>query len=239
MLADVHLQMRVGQMVAVVGPNGAGKSTLLKILAGLWRPTSGRVWIGERDIHRMPAKERARQIAYIPQQWLDSIPFTVTEFVRMGGYAHNASRQSVPLSELLTQLGLGEYADQPLMRLSGGERQRAILARCLYQGSEVVLLDEPIANLDLFYQLEVLVTLQELAKRGALVVIAIHHLELAMQYCPTCLLLHEHRVRGFGATADVMNETVLQEVFRIPVKRYQDPFNQTLRLSYEWEEYRT
>ena len=231
-LEDIHLQMTSGQMVAVVGPNGVGKSTLLKILSGLWRPTSGQVrWDGQ-VIHRMSAKERARQIAYIPQYWQEAIPFTVDEFVKMGRYAHREPT-SVLLPELLFQLGLTQYADQPLMHLSGGERQRAILARCLYQGSEVILLDEPIANLDLFYQLEILSTLQTLAKSGRLIVLAIHHLELALQFCPTCLLLHDHEVAGFGATSEVMNEEMLEKVFQIPMKRYQDPFNHSLRLSYE------
>ncbi len=233
-LKEIHLQLQSSQMVAVIGPNGAGKSTLLKLLAGLWRPTSGKVlWRGQ-EVHHMGSKERARQIAFVPQQWEDSIPFTVAEFVRMGGYATRQGSAGFGLNELLKQLGLVDYAGTPLRNLSGGERQRAIIARSFYQGSEVILLDEPIANLDLFYQLEILSTLQKMAQQGTLVIIAIHHLELALQFCSTCILLHDHRVEGFGNTSEVLNEQTLEKVFHLPMKRYEDPFNHSWRLSFDY-----
>ncbi len=232
-LKGIHLQLQSGQMVAIAGPNGAGKSTLLKLLSGLWRPTDGQVLWRGKQVHQMGSKERARHIAYVPQQWEDSIPFTVSEFVRMGGYAKQDSSKIV-LTDLLRQLGLEDYANTPLRHLSGGERQRAIIARCFYQGSEMILLDEPIANLDLYYQLEILSTLQKMAQQGTLVIIAIHHLELALQFCSTCILLHHHGVEGFGDTAEVLNEPTLEKVFHLPMKRYEDPFNHTLRLSYDY-----
>lgn len=230
-LRNVNLDFEPGQMVAIVGPNGAGKSTLLKLLAGLWTPTAGTVrWQGQ-EIHAMKAKARARQIAYVPQQWPDAIPFTVAEFVTMGGYAHQTDRRK-ELPVLLRRMGLSDYQHQPLQLLSGGERQRAVLARSLYQGSDLLLLDEPIANLDLFYQLEILNTLKQLAATGKLVILAIHHLEFALQFCETSALIHQHTVFRSGVTSEVLTEQALQEVFIVPVKRFIDPFTNTPRLSY-------
>lgn len=255
----VSTRLDGGQLIGLLGPNGAGKSTLLRLATGVLTPTAGCVQIGEQDMRSFNPRDRARQIAYLPQQLPDDIPFTVREFVEMGRYAHRAvdrvpsasawrtsavrqqqadtsSTRQRPsgravVDSALQRMSLTNWADAPMRTLSGGERQRAGIARCLAQESRVLLLDEPIASLDLYYQVDILQQLRKLAEEGYLVVVAIHHLELAIRFCSRFLLLHCGRMVRHGDVSEVMTEEALAEVFRIQARTYRDPFTGTLRLS--------
>ncbi|MBX5437504.1 MAG: ABC transporter ATP-binding protein [Alicyclobacillaceae bacterium] len=238
-LRDISLAWPRGRLIGLVGPNGAGKSTLLRVAAGVWRPTAGVVTIAGMPLHRLSPRQRARHLAYMPQQLPEEAPYTVRQYVAMGRYAYgtrwtgyergNMGREAVDAA--LRRMGLEGKGDVPINRLSGGERQRAVLARCLTQGSPVLLLDEPIASLDLHYQVDVLKQLRALAAEGYLVVIAIHHLELAARYCDEVVLLHGGRVTGSGLPAAVLTEAAVREAFGIHVRTYKDPFTGALRLS--------
>lgn len=227
-----------GQVIGLVGPNGAGKSTLLRLAAGVWRPTSGQVRLDGRRIDGWPAKERARELAYLPQQGPDDTPYTVREYVEMGRYAHERGLKGLDatgrerVDAAIRRLDLHGLVNAPLADISGGERQRAGLARCLAQGSPVLLLDEPTSNLDLYYQLDILQHLQGLAQEGYLIVLAIHHLELAAQYCHRMVLLNAGQLVAAGSPREVLTEATLEAVFRVSVKTYTDPFGHALRLSF-------
>jgi ABC-type cobalamin/Fe3+-siderophores transport system ATPase subunit len=229
-----------GRLVGLVGPNGAGKSTLLRILAGIWVPTGGSVRVEGMTVHQLPPRRRARRLSYLPQHLPDDIPFSVREFVEMGRYAHRpriggltrADRQAVEAA--LNRLNLRDHGDDPLSRLSGGQRQRAAIARCLAQESRVLLLDEPVSNLDLYYQWDILRLLRELADEGRLIVMAIHHLELAAAFCDELLLLQEGRVHSAGPPALVLTPAAVRSVFGVDVNVFRDPFTGHLRLS--WRE---
>ncbi len=228
-----------GEFVGLVGPNGAGKSTLIRILAGIWRPDSGSASLDGVDIGLWKPRERARRIAYLPQSLPeDDVLFTVQEFVEMGRYPYRRSlggmnrADSAAVSGAIHKLGLDSLVNTPLRRLSGGERQRVAIARCLAQQTEVLLLDEPISSLDLYYQIDILRLLQSLAKDGLLVVVAIHHLEFAAQYCSRLVLLKNGQIVGHGSPMQVLTERNMVEVFRTPVKTYVDPLQGSLRLSY-------
>ncbi|MCL6454022.1 MAG: ABC transporter ATP-binding protein [Alicyclobacillus sp.] len=237
-LEGIRANWSGGQVVGLVGPNGAGKSTLLRILAGVRRPTRGRVWVQGQLVDQISPKLRARLVAYLPQQIPDDTAFTVEQYVEMGRFAHRtlwggldtASRAAV--DEAIERVNLLPLRRARLDRISGGERQRAGIARCLAQGSPIILLDEPIANLDVHYQLDILLHLQTLAEQGWLVVLAIHHLEFAAQYCDRLLLLHAGRIYAEGRPSDVLSEQALQEVFRVEARTYADPYGGHLRVSY-------
>ena len=236
-LRGISAQWAGGEMVGVIGPNGAGKSTLLRILAGVRQPTQGAVTVdGARAAH-LQARARARLLSFMPQQLAEDIPYTVAEFVEMGLYAHRdawgqlAKEQRGRVAAALARMNLAPHARTPLAELSGGERQRAAVARCLAQGSPVILLDEPIANLDLYYQVEILAELARLASEGRLVILAIHNLELAARYCSSLFLLGEGRLRAAGKPEHVLAESTLREVFRVDAKLFRDPYSGSLRLS--------
>ncbi|QQE79944.1 ABC transporter ATP-binding protein [Alicyclobacillus sp. SO9] len=236
-LKDISAVWEPGQLMGVIGPNGAGKSTLLKLVSGVERPDSGRVWLDGDLLGKLNAKERARRLAYLPQQVPVDVLFTVREFVEMGRYAHQSpwggfnisSKQAV--NQAIHRLNLDELVHTPLGQLSGGERQRAAIARCLAQETEVLVLDEPISNLDLYYQVEILQLLRQLASEGYLVVLAIHHLELAAQYCSHMTLLNHGAVYAQGKTEEVLKPEAVAEVFHMNVKMFRDPFDSSLRIS--------
>jgi ABC-type cobalamin/Fe3+-siderophores transport system ATPase subunit len=237
-LHDISANWRGGQIVGIVGPNGAGKSTLLRLMAGIWTPTDGLITIDGQPLTKLPAKARARRIAYLPQQIPAECPFTVAEFVEMGRYAHRTAWGGIGphgwqvVREAVEQMGLTEYQDVPLTRLSGGERQRAGVARCLAQESPVMLLDEPISNLDVYYQIDMLERLREFTARGHLIIVSIHHLEFAARYCSEVLLLHRGRVYAQGDPEQVLTAEAVREVFGVFADVYRDPYQRHLRFSY-------
>lgn len=231
---DISVGWNAGQLVGLIGPNGAGKSTLLRLMAGVRSPDQGRVELDGQDIRQLGTRARARAIAYLPQQIPEDVPFSVYEFVRMGRYSHpgsTAADNEAAVREALRRMNLEHEADVPLTSLSGGERQRAGVARCLAQESRVLLLDEPIASLDLYYQLDILQHLQNLTESGYLVVLAIHHLELAIRFCSDLLLLHKGKTYGSGEVQEVLSEEALADVFGVSARTYWDPFVDSLRLS--------
>jgi ABC-type cobalamin/Fe3+-siderophores transport system ATPase subunit len=237
-LHDVNLAWSRGQFIGLIGPNGAGKSTLLRILAGIWRPTTGSVYLNGKVLSDMSARQRAKEIAYLPQQMPENVTFTVEQYVEMGRYAYrtpwgNLGRESKEaVASALKTLNLLDYRGVHLERLSGGERQRAGIARCIAQGSPIILLDEPISSLDLYYQVDILRRLQRLAHEGYLIVTAIHNLELAARYCTGLVLLNHGRVYAHSSPNDVLTERALLDVFQVPAKTYSDPYDGFLRVSY-------
>lgn len=235
---EVSVGWSQGQVVGVVGPNGAGKSTLLRLLTGIWQPTSGTIHVNGKALCHLSARSRAREIAYLPQHVPENIAFTVEQYVEMGRFAYRTSRGQLTNDSrravlfALESLNLLEQRHTPMHFLSGGEQQRAGIARCIAQGSSILVLDEPISSLDLFYQVDILKRLQDLAAEGYLVVLAIHNLELAARYCSDLLLLWEGAVRAQGSPEDVLTEKSLQEVFQVEVKTFVDPYVGHLRLTH-------
>lgn len=162
-LRDVTLDFPAGKFSVVLGPNGAGKTSLLKLLLGLHRPSSGRVWLGDRPIGDWPAGRRAASVAYLSQE--EPLPpgFTARQVVEMGVPAEPWSLtslrpirrnprgrpQELAVRAAMERTGISEMATRPVQLLSGGERQRVALARALVSSGEVLLLDEPTNHLDL------------------------------------------------------------------------------------------
>jgi iron complex transport system ATP-binding protein len=235
---DISFAWSRGQIVGVVGPNGAGKSTLLRLMAGIWKPTAGDVLVNNTSISKLSDRLRAREIAYLPQQLPENIDFTVEEYVEMGRYPYRTAsggltrecRQAV--RNAMEALNLMKYRHVPMKRLSGGEKQRAGIARCIAQGSPIIILDEPISNLDMYFQIDIMTRLQSLAKLGYLLIIAIHHLELAARYCTDLVLLDNGKVWAVGSPNEVLTEATLKEVFQVQAKTYNDPYVGYLRLTH-------
>ncbi|WP_067849430.1 ABC transporter ATP-binding protein [Alicyclobacillus mali (ex Roth et al. 2021)] len=235
-LKDICAEFAPGEMVGLVGPNGAGKTTLLRAMAGVLRPTGGTVQVMGEPIHAREPRWRACRVAYLPQFVADDIPFTVREFVEMGRYSHAPSgvlgrADAAAVDDALAVMGLMGYQDTPLANLSGGERQRAAIARCLAQEAPILLLDEPIASLDIHYQLDILARLRALAGEGRLIIIALHHLELALAHCQRTVCLHRGRLVADGLPDEVFTPELLRAVFRVDARPFRDPHTGALRLS--------
>ena len=232
-IEHVNLAVSSGSVLGLIGPNGSGKTTILRALAGLSQPRCGNVLLNDRNVTRMSHAERARQIGLVPQGERHAWALTVDEMVLLGRAPHRGwllpfSAADLAIVEcVLSQTGLLPLRDRPLDRLSGGERQRALISRALAQEPAVLLLDEPTANLDLRYQMEILGLVRQLAtERKLAVVIAIHDLTLAARYCDCLALLADGGIFASGAPQAVLTPENLMSVFGVAGQLYNDPSGQ-------------
>lgn len=220
-LLGVDLALRPGETVGVIGPNGSGKSTLLRVLAGVLRPSGGEVRLAGTDLERLPRRAIARRIGVVPQSGALPFEFTVREAVMMGRYPHQnrwrgeTAEDRRLLREALALMGLTELADRPVMHLSGGEQRRVAIARALCQQPEVLLLDEPFANLDVQHEAEVVDLLRRLSQeRGMAVAVVLHDLNLAARISARLVLLARGRVVAAGTPAEVLRPAVLRDAYQ-------------------------
>lgn len=227
-LEDVDVELRIGEVVAVVGPNGAGKSTLLTALAGD-RAASGEVIIDDKPLSAWPAAELARKRAVLRQDNGLSFPFTVLEVVKMGRAPWmritTAEQDERIIATEMVRTDVMQFASRSVPSLSGGERARVSLARVLTQRTPILMLDEPTAALDVNYQEQVLALVRQTARAGSAVVVVLHDLAAAGAYCDKLLLLHDGKARAFGPPAEVLTSELLSEVYGHPIRVTRHPDN--------------
>jgi iron complex transport system ATP-binding protein len=237
-LHNISLEIKPGQMVALLGANGVGKSTLLRVMNGTLKPWDGRVELNGQDLQRLSMQQTARQIALVEQVSKLAWPYTVLQILKLGRFPHRGwfapynPHDLAVVEQVLRQTDLWELRQRPLNKLSAGERQRVLVARALVQQPKILLLDEPSSNLDIQHQLKLLEFVRSLALEQKLaVVIAIHDLAMAARYCPRLVVLHRGRIHADGPTEAVLNPNLLQEVFGVQAQLYRDPFHQQWALS--------
>ena len=215
----VDLAVPRGELVGVIGPNGAGKTTLLRLLGGLLRPWRGDVVLEGSSVPAMDPRGRARRIAVMTQEVSQVFPFTVMEIVLMGRYARVARFQRETGDDqerarrMLSYVGLGSMEERTFSGLSGGERQLVLFARALAQETEVLLLDEPSASLDIHHEDRVFSMAQELAREGRAVVASVHNLAVAAHYCSRLVMLEKGRVAVEGRPEQVLRTGILDRVY--------------------------
>lgn len=221
LLDDISLCFSKGKLYGLIGHNGSGKSTLIKALAGEIPPTEGQVLIDNEAVHTLPPKTLAKKIAYLPQKLPDSNSFTVHDLVMLGRFPHQGWLDKPSLKDLaivdtaLSKTGVTPFADQPISQLSGGEKARAWLAMCLAQETDYLLLDEPLAPLDIVYQVEILTLLKSLAQEGLGVILILHDINLASQFCDELVALKQSTLCHHGTTESLMTPEKLQDIFGI------------------------
>ena len=221
-LVGADLEVRAGEVRALVGPNGAGKSTLLGVLTGDRRPTSGEVTVHGRPLTAWSATELALRRAVLTQDVAVAFPFTVREVVEMGrspwrGTALEEDDDAI-VAEALRATDVAHLASRTFTTLSGGERARAALSRVLAQRTQLLLLDEPTAALDLRHQELVLALAREHAAAGGAVVVVVHDIGLAAAYADQVTVLARGRVVGDGRPEDVLTAELLTAVYEHPVE---------------------
>ena len=221
-LEGVSLEVRRGDLVGLLGPNGSGKTTLLKILGGILQPSAGGIQLDRRQLSGWSRRELARCIAVVPQEMHVTLDFTVIDIVLMGRYAHlgpfaleGASDLQVA-REALGATGTADLEARPFATLSEGEKQRVVIASALAQASDLLLLDEPTASLDLAYQLEIASMLRRLRRdRGTTMVVCTHDLNFAAALCKWIVLLKNGQVLAQGPTDDTLTAANIREVYGV------------------------
>lgn len=226
----LSLAARPGEVLALLGPNGAGKTTLLRALARLLRPMHGRVALGDCDVWKMRADELAAQVAVMPQSERRDWPISVEHAVLLGRAPHRGwylpftAEDRQIAGKALAAAGLAALGARPITELSGGEWRRAILARALAQQPRVLLLDEPIAGLDLKFQFDVLDRIRTMAAADELVVVlTLHDLGLAALYADRLALLAGHKLIAVGTPEEVLTADRLGMAYEIPVNVVRHP----------------
>ncbi len=230
LLDTVDCEIATKQLVALVGHNGSGKSTLIKALAGEMSSSSGSVTLDARAISDYGSKELAQHMAYLPQQLPEAAGFTVRELVMLGRYPHQkwlqkpSQQDQDKVAEALQVTQTEAFAERITSTLSGGERARAWLAMCLAQDTRYLLLDEPLAALDMHYQLEVIQLIRRLVdEQGLGVVIIVHDINLAAQYADRIIALKNGRVCHNGDIASTMQPDVLRNIFNVEMQLLNHP----------------
>jgi iron complex transport system ATP-binding protein len=219
---DVSLEVPRGAIVGILGPNGSGKSTLLKLLAGLLRPTYGRVTLDGVDLATQSRAAVARRLAMVPQETHPAFDYSVLEMVLMGRHPHLHAFELERPEDLaiartaLADTGTAALEDRPFDTLSGGEKQRVVIASALAQSPDLLLLDEPTTALDVGYQLEIASLLRRLnEERGVTMVVCTHDLNLAAGLCHHLVLLREGAVIARGSTRDALTPERVRQLYDV------------------------
>jgi iron complex transport system ATP-binding protein len=219
-LEGLSFNVRPGDAVAIVGANGAGKTTLLKILCGLLAPTLGEVLFQKRALKHYRTRELARLIALVPQEIQVTFDFTVLQFVEQGRTPHISSflgalqrKDHKAVLAAMEMADVSHMAERRFSQLSGGERQRVKIALALAQEPQVLLLDEPVQQLDIGRQDEVFAVLRRLNRCGVTIIAAVHDLYSIHTHFSSALLLGPGASFCYGPSASVLTPGELLKVF--------------------------
>jgi iron complex transport system ATP-binding protein len=223
-ISGVSAELHRGQILGILGPNGSGKTTLLRLLCGTRVPSSGDVSLDGVPLRQMSRRAIAQRIAVVPQETHLAFEYTVLEMVLMGRHPHLGVLQlegphDVEVArEALAATGTGEFEARLFTTLSGGEKQRVVIASALAQASDILLLDEPTASLDLGYQLEIATLLQQLNRqRGVTIALSTHDLNLAAAICDALVLIRDGHVLAAGETHDVLTPENVRALYDVSV----------------------
>ena len=233
-LKNINLDVKQGEILALLGPNGSGKSTLLRTISGSLPAAQGSVHIAGQSICSLKVTERARWISVVPQNAILPPAFTAWETVLLGRTPYinflgqiSASDEEITRKALEKVDALG-LAERLMGELSGGEQQRVLLARALSQSAPILLLDEPTTYLDLQHQMSLLNLVKRLAlEENLTIVIALHDLNLAARYADRVALLVHGQIRALGSVKQVLRADIIAEAYDWPVQVIDHPFQDT------------
>jgi len=216
-IRDLSFDVGQGEFIGLLGANGSGKSTILKLGTGILRPSSGGVRLWGRDLYALRHRDRAKLISYLPQTLDITVPFTISELVSMGLYPYDIP-PAMSVDEALDLVSLASKADAHLSDLSGGERRRAFIAMTLVQGAGLLLLDEPLANLDIKFQIDLIRLLRKLrAARNISVVMSLHDINIALQF-DRVLLIKDGNLIGSGKPDAILTRDMLKQAFDVSME---------------------
>lgn len=231
-LRDVSLSVRKGQFFGIIGPNGSGKTTLLKAITRLVKITGGEILLEGTDMRQLRVSQIARSLAVVSQT-VPSLPMTVREFVLLGRTPYyrrfqffEGGRDALIADKAMELTGIAHLKDALMSEMSAGEVQLAFIARGLAQEPKVLLLDEPTSHLDITHQVGILDLVRRLNRQeGLTVVIILHDLNLASEYCDTIALFGDGRVQKCGPPTEVLDYRAIEEVYKTVVIVRENPLS--------------
>lgn len=231
-LSDIGFSMQKGSFTGIIGPNGSGKTTLFRGITGALPTLRGEVLLRGKNLQTMSLKGRAQNIAIV-SQFVDTDQISVEDYVLLGRIPYHRqfqffeSKNDFSIARKYMELtDVYQYKDKLMTELSGGEQQRAAIARALTQEPELLLLDEPTAHLDITHQVKILDLLNRLNQEMELTVLmVIHDLNLASEYCDHLVLVNRGRVFTQGIPEEVLTFDTLEKVYRTPIVTQINPYS--------------
>ena len=222
-LDKIMLDVSKGECLSIVGPNGAGKSTLVKCIIGLLSPQKGTVLIDGENLLKIKSIEVAKKVGYVPQSQSNVFPLKVFDMVLLGRRPHVSWRSSEDdlnkVINALKILDIEHLSMRQFNEISGGQQQKVIIARALAQEPKILLLDEPISNLDIKHQLEVMELVKELSTEYKITsIMVVHDLNIAARYSDKVAMMHNGRIQAYGQPEDVLTKENISNVYDVDVE---------------------
>ena len=224
-ISNLSFSLHEGEWLTVLGPNGCGKSTLIAVLLQILEKNQGEITFEGKSLQGWDRKDLARRVAVVYQKNEIPFGFTVREIIEMGRYPYQgrwnrwsqADEKAVQTAFSMTQTG--EFSEKRFRELSGGEQQRVLIARAIAQEPEVLILDEPIAHLDLRFQYEVLHLCKKLQREQGMTILSVlHEINLAAEFSDRLLLMNQGTDLAKGIPSDVVVPRLIKEAYGINIE---------------------
>ncbi len=218
---NISFNIEKKDVVCIVGPNGSGKTTLIKLILSLLKKTNGNVYVNNQETSQLTSRERAKIIAYVPQQHSLQFSLSVFDVVLMGrtshipGFASPSQEDENFVKKCLEELKLQHLASELYDTLSSGQKQMVLIARALCQKPQILIMDEPTANLDYYNQSIVIKTIQSLSKQGYSILITSHDLNQPFLYANKVAMLKKGLLHIFDTTEKALTKENLEAVYEL------------------------
>ena len=233
-LKDINFELKNKEILGIIGPNGSGKTTLLRAISKIIKPQSGQIIFEGKDIKKTGLNELAKKMAVVTQFSESYFNMTTEEIVQLGRTPFHSRLQ---FSETKQDEKIVEHAmlltetfnlrNRPILELSGGERQLVFIARAIVQQPKLLILDEPTAHLDIAHQIRILDLTKKLnTDFGLTVMMVLHDLNLASEYCDRIMLLNNGNMHKIGIPSDVLTYQIIEEVYKTVVVVEKNPISQ-------------
>lgn len=231
-LSDVQFEIPKGSFAGIIGPNGSGKTTLFRAITGTLSIISGKILLNDKNLRSLTPRMRAQNIAIV-SQFIDAGEISVEDYVLMGRIPYHSrfsffeSEEDFRISQKYMEMtDTWQFKDRLMSELSGGEQQLAAIARALTQQPELLLLDEPTSHLDITHQVHILNVLQQLNQElGLSVLMVIHDLNLASEYCDRLILVNQGKIHTQGTPEEVLTFQNIEDVYQTVVVTQNNPLS--------------
>ena len=226
---DISLEFKSNAITTIIGPNGSGKSTLLQLLSHNLKPKSGQIFLQDKLLNQYSQKALAQRLATVHQKSKVPEDFTVRQVIETGRYSYQRLfkkdlRKDSVVNTVIQQLDLTQFEHQSVMNLSGGELQRVFIGMALAQEPQYLLLDEPTTFLDIHYQYQVLDIIKWLHEEYQMTIIMVlHDINQAIEYSDELICLGNKGLLAQGRPKDIIDHTLIQDMYHIDAKILQDP----------------
>lgn len=223
-LRKLSLEINKGDVVAILGPNGVGKTTLLHLILGWLKAEEGTIRLLGKSLHQYRRKEAGRLMGLVPQDEAITFEYSLLEYVLHGRYPHLRSLQTPGPDDryialnALKRVGMEDLADRPVTHLSGGEKQLVLIARTLAQDPALILLDEPMSNLDLANKLRIISVIRSLKNEGVTVLFTTHEPEITASLCNSVILMGKDKYIEQGPVESILTGNSLSRIYNVTVK---------------------